>query len=234
MRIESMPHCHIMHCPSIPALHNGNARVHPDGPLVHGSACSFSCHSEYFLTGPRTKNCNAGKWYPSGKPTCNPKPCHHSPCGIHGVCHNDGNYNYRCECRPVWQGRHCNYRKISLNNLSNLKRDILDSLGKNGGTSNDNYRNILYNFLSKKYSYYYWVVDSYSPVWGFGAHTVGGWRIEYFRTHGRNLVVAWARKSSTELPRDTNATQAKFSSRLRYTGCDPRGIYDRANKIAKI
>ena len=226
--VTQPPQCRIISCPTRAAPQNGNAVLTPGGSPVHGSRYTFSCDSTYYRTGPGSITCNAGTWNPSGTAMCNPKPCNNFPCQHGGTCHNQGNYQFTCTCTANWQGNTCSSRKIIR---STLESEILTNLGQNGGTSNDNYRGVLFNYLSQRYPDYYWVVNAYNPVSGWDSHTIRGTYINYWRTHGRNLGVAWARKSSTGLPSNMASTKSMFESRVRHQGCDPRTVTQKAFDI---
>ena len=228
--VKVPPRCRIIDCPSIASPQNGNAALQPSGSPVHGSRYTFSCDSKYFLTGPRTKDCDAGTWKPSGNPRCNPKPCNQYPCQNNGACHNVGNYNYRCACGSKWQGQTCQYRKVIREDLN---KELQNSLSQNGGTSNDDYRDLLWNYLAQRYTYYYWYVGAYHPTGGWDNHAVTGQYMCFFRTHGRNLVVTWALRSSWKLPSNMDETMKKFERKLTGQGCDPRTINNMALRYGR-
>ena len=233
LRTPDPTHCCIINCPSLADPENGKAILYPSRSPVHGSRYTFACNPTYFLAGPGTKTCDAGKWLPSETPNCWPKPCNKHPCQNNGACHNIGNWLYSCTCGQNWQGYTCNLRKIVRTTLA---QEILDSLAENGGTSNKRYADILISYLLKRYDSYFWLVNSYNPVRGLGPHKVDGVDgayIKYFRTHRRNLVVCWARRSSAGWPRNMTATQETFEKRLRGKGCDTVLIYSKMKEIAK-
>ena len=230
------PRCRIIDCPSITAPQFGTITRNPNRPPVHGSIISFSCDSTHFLTGPNRKTCDAGMWHPSGMPTCNPKPCNSYPCQNDGVCENRGNHDYHCECGTNWHGQSCSSRTVIV---ESLKREIEDSLRQNGGTNNHRYAHLLYRYLKQRYDDYYWVVNSYNPVWTFEKHIVGACdtcAVVYFRNDDhphRNLVVSWARLSSSGRPNHMHATKAAFRRGLERMTCDPKSIYGLAEQKAR-
>ena len=125
---------------------------------------------------------------------CTPK-CQLLPCKNGGTCQDitDQSCTFRCSCRNGWQGQTCEEKVVVFDIL---KGEIEQQMILYSGRSNDDFRNILHQYLSQLYPNYYFTVNAYNEVGGFDTHAVIGNYVHFFRQHRRNLVVGWAKKSS--------------------------------------
>ena len=103
---------------------------------------------------------------------------------------------------------------------SQIKTDIPQKLAEWHGRSNSDFANRLYNFLNSKFDWRDWHVVTYNDLHG-GQHHYVKWcsGVKYFRTHGRNLVVASVDDRKSPINRgEAYAKLGSVSTRRRKTG----------------
>ncbi|XP_057298308.1 uncharacterized protein LOC130629192 [Hydractinia symbiolongicarpus] len=115
-----------------------------------------------------------------------------------------------------------------------LKRQMARLLGNHAGQSNNHFRHTVLNLFKKVYPKYNFLVNAYNAVSGYATHAYIGNCVHIFRSHKKNLVVCYSRKTSRfpSLAKRTKIASAVLTS-ITKKKCNAKWARDTAWKKAK-
>ena len=175
-------------------------------PLYYSYCNDFKSELGIKSCDPPKERCGLNDNCIPGEEVCNDKPgdsgyeccrphCKSNPCENDGKCTDimDIRCDFTCSCTNGWKGKRCNERVVVKEILAEeIRKEMRASIG----VENKDFAEKLFFSLSLDYPRYTFVVNSYNEVSGFDNHIVMGEYFHEFRTHGRNIVVGWALKTS--------------------------------------